>query len=91
MSPYRKVIFPSWGADVTLKSARIAENSRRMGPLMTVDEVAEYLRTTPTALYTMRHRGEGPPAVKVGRKLLYARSDLDAYLGRLYMEQAGAA
>lgn len=76
---------------MTLKTARITENARQMGPLLTVDEVAKYLRTTPQALYNMRHRGEGPPAVRVGRKLLYAQSDLAAYLGRLRAEQAGAA
>ncbi len=81
------------------RGARIAENARRLGPetgrrtgpFRTVDEVAERLRTTPQALYNMRHRGDGPPAVKIGRKLLYAESDLDAYLDRLYAEQAGAA
>lgn len=65
-----------------------AAAARRTGPFRTVDEVAEILRTTTQALYNMRHRGEGPPAVKIGRKLLYAQSDLDAYVDRLYAEQA---
>lgn len=58
---------------------------------LTAPETAERLRTTPQALYNMRHRGEGPPAVQVGRRLLYDEADLDAYLDRLYSEQAGAA
>lgn len=68
-----------------------AEAPRRTGPFRTIDEVAEFLRTTPAALYTMRHRGEGPPGIKIGRKLLYAQSDLDAYLDRMYAEQVDAA
>ncbi|KQC39253.1 helix-turn-helix domain-containing protein [Frankia sp. ACN1ag] len=63
----------------------------RTGPFLTVDEVAERLRTTAQALYMMRHRGGGPPAVQIGRKLLYAESDLAAYIERMYAEQDGTA
>jgi excisionase family DNA binding protein len=60
---------------------------RRLGPFLTVEEVAEILRTTPQALYMMRHRGQGPPSVKVGRKLLYAQSDVETYIDHLYSQQ----
>lgn len=38
-------------------------------PLLTLKEAADYLRLTPSALYTQRHRGEKPGAlgIRVGR------------------------
>lgn len=49
-----------------------------------VTEVAEMFHVTTSALYTQRHRSEAPGslAVKVGRKLLWRRSDLDAWWQR---------
>lgn len=49
--------------------------------MLTVGEVAELLRLTPTAVYSQRHRGELPGVlgVKAGRRLLYRRSDIDRY------------
>lgn len=43
--------------------------------------VSELYGTTPSALYTQNHRGEAPGclAVKVGRKLVWRRSDLEAW------------
>ncbi len=38
---------------------------------LTTPEMAETLRTTEAALLTLRHRGHAPPAIKVGRKLLW--------------------
>lgn len=51
-------------------------------PLLTLREVADYLRLTPSALYTQRHRGEKPGAlgIRVGRKILYRPSDIDRFL-----------
>ena len=63
----------------------------RMPELMTLPEAAEYLRLTPSALYTQRHRHELPGALglKVGRKIVYRRADIDAYLdGRLEAQLA---
>jgi len=48
-------------------------------PLLTLKEAAAYLRSTPGALYTQRHRGEKPGAlgIRVGNMILYRRSDID--------------
>lgn len=53
-----------------------------MPELFTLPEAAEYLRLTPSALYTQRHRSELPGAlgVKVGRKIVYRKTDLEKYL-----------
>ncbi|HVR76881.1 MAG TPA: helix-turn-helix domain-containing protein, partial [Acidimicrobiia bacterium] len=56
---------------------------RRMPePLLTLKEAADYLRLTPSALYTQRHRGEKPGAlgIRVGRKVLFRPSDIERFL-----------
>lgn len=54
----------------------------RPEPLLTLKEAADYLRLTPAALYTQRHRGDKPGAlgIRVGRKILYRPSDIDRFL-----------
>jgi len=49
--------------------------------LLTVEELAELLRVSPSAIHTQRLRGELPGAfgVKLGRRLFFRRSDLNAY------------
>lgn len=51
-------------------------------PLLTADEVSDYVRTNKNALYVQRHRGEGVGAlaIKVGKRLLWRPSDIEAYL-----------
>ena len=52
-----------------------------MPELLTVQETAEYLRLSPSALYAQRHRGDAPGAlsVRVGRKILWRRDDIDRW------------
>lgn len=50
-------------------------------PLMTAPELVEYLRLpTLAALYTLRHRGGGPPAIRIQRQLLFRHSDVEHWL-----------
>ena len=51
-------------------------------PLLTIPEAADYLRLTPGALYTQRHRGEEPGVlgIRVGKKILFRTSDIDRFL-----------
>jgi excisionase family DNA binding protein len=42
--------------------------------LLTVPDVAELLRTTPAAIYSMKERGQLPGVTQVGRRVLF-RSD----------------
>jgi hypothetical protein len=65
------------------KETRQRTRSERMPePLLTLKEAADYLRLTPAALYTQRHRGHKPGAlgIRVGRKILYRPSDINRYL-----------
>jgi hypothetical protein len=47
---------------------------------MTPAELAPLLKTTPQGLANHRYRGTGPAFVKAGRKVLYRRQDVDAWL-----------
>ena len=51
-----------------------------MGRLLTVEEVAEWLRIPVKTLYEMRYRRVGPPAFRVGRWLRYREEDVQAWL-----------
>lgn len=48
--------------------------------LLTIEEVAAYLRVPVGTLRMWRHLGTGPAVAKVGRHLRYRRQDLDAWL-----------
>ncbi|MGY1845533.1 helix-turn-helix transcriptional regulator [Modestobacter sp. SYSU DS0875] len=52
--------------------------------LLTLEEAAERLRTSPSTLRYWRHRSEGPKSFRVGRRVLYKRSDLDAWVEQQY-------
>jgi excisionase family DNA binding protein len=45
-----------------------------MEPLLTIDEVAEYLRVPVLTVRWLRQEGRFAPAVKVGRRLAWERS-----------------
>lgn len=46
----------------------------------TPEEVADRLRVPIRTLYDWRLRGVGPPALRIGKRLRYRRSDVDAWL-----------
>lgn len=48
--------------------------------LMTPKEVAAMLRTTEGSLATRRNRGTGPKFLRAGRRILYSRADVVAWL-----------
>ena len=48
--------------------------------LMTQPETAEYLRVAEHTLENWRYRRTGPRFLKAGGRVLYRRSDLDAWL-----------
>lgn len=47
---------------------------------LTTPLAAKYLGLAPATLETLRSRGGGPPFVKLGRRVVYRREDLDAWL-----------
>ena len=52
------------------------------GEVMTVSEVAEYLRVNPQTVYRKAKAGE-LPAVRIGRAIRFRRSELEAWLKNL--------
>lgn len=44
--------------------------------LLTVPELAELLRTTPTAVYAMVARGQIPGTTRLGRRVLFRSADV---------------
>lgn len=50
--------------------------------LITPAELAQFMRTTTNTLAQERYLGRGVPFVKHGKKVLYTRSDVEAYLER---------
>jgi DNA-binding transcriptional MerR regulator len=45
-----------------------------------IQEAAALLRTPPATLRQWRSRGGGPPAARIGKRLLYRRADLIAWV-----------
>lgn len=58
-----------------------------MNDLMTIDEVAEELRTPVPTLRHWRATNRGPAFLKLGRRLVCRRADLDAWLAEQAREQ----
>jgi excisionase family DNA binding protein len=55
---------------------------------MTTAEVAAALRTSPETVRYWRRIGRGPAGVRVGRRVLYARADVELWVEALRDDQA---
>jgi excisionase family DNA binding protein len=55
-------------------------NSADADDLLTVEDLSVTLKVPVTTVYAWRHKGHGPPAIKVGRYLRYRRRDVDRWL-----------
>jgi predicted DNA-binding transcriptional regulator AlpA len=49
-------------------------------PLRDLDWLSEYLDRPKKSIYSMRLRGEGPPAYKIGQHLRWRKSEVDQWL-----------
>lgn len=68
--------FARCGAKGTSSMAKIVSNSDGMPEMLTADEVAEFLRTSRKAIYSMVARGQLPEPCRIGRRLLFERLEL---------------
>ena len=66
------------------------ENTGNDAEFMLLPEVAALTRQTPSTLRWLRHKGEGPPAVKLGRRLVYRRSAVLEWIRQEEKKQSGA-
>lgn len=48
--------------------------------LLTMDEVATELRVPLPTLRFWRHKGTGPKSFKIGRRVMYRREDVEAWV-----------
>jgi excisionase family DNA binding protein len=48
--------------------------------LLTTGDLSEYVGIPVTTLYHWRMRGEGPPAIRVGKHLRFRRADVEQWL-----------
>ena len=53
-----------------------------MGKYLTTQEVADALRTSPETCRYWRSIGKGPRSFKVGRRVLYAVEDVEAFIAK---------
>ena len=51
-----------------------------MSKFLTTTEVAEQLRTPIETVRYWRHVGKGPKSFRLGRRVLYAMEDVEAYI-----------
>lgn len=58
---------------------------------LSAKEAASYLSTTEGTLSQWRHRGEGPPFLRMGRKIAYRIETLDSWLRELEGQQVGGS
>jgi excisionase family DNA binding protein len=49
-------------------------------PLLTVQEVADYLEVPVATIYGWRYRREGPPGFRIGRHLRFRRCDVQDWI-----------
>ncbi|GAA3698964.1 hypothetical protein GCM10022377_09970 [Zhihengliuella alba] len=52
--------------------------------LMTIDELSEELSIPVATLYWYRHKGSGPRCARIGKRLMYRRGDVDAWLNEAF-------
>lgn len=51
-----------------------------MDKLLLIDEVAEMTTKSPATLRWYRHTGAGPRSAKLGRRIVYRESDVQAWI-----------
>lgn len=60
-----------------------------MPEYLTTEEVATKLRTPVETVRYWRHVNKGPQSFKVGRRVLYAVDDVEAFIAEARLAQAG--
>ena len=71
-----------WKTDPSLGKPEVALVSRKRSPRtrhLNQVELADRWGLSPRTLENWRWRGEGPPFVKIGRKVVYRLIDVEAY------------
>jgi predicted DNA-binding transcriptional regulator AlpA len=51
-----------------------------MTELLPIADLARMLRLTPASIYAMRHRGDGPRGIRVGKHVRFDPGDVEKWL-----------
>ncbi len=57
-----------------------ARNEHSPEPLLTVEDLSDFLKVPPATLYGYRSKGIGPKGYRFGRHLRYRREEVEAWL-----------
>lgn len=70
-----------------------ADTTRPSGlePLLSIEDLAEYLGIPVTTIYDWRVDGKGPCAIRVGRHVKFAVSDVKAWIAEQRESKPGRA
>jgi excisionase family DNA binding protein len=60
----------------------VVEEAAMGGRLLTIGEVADWLRLPVATLYRWRYERRGPRGFRVGRHLRYLEADVDAWISQ---------
>jgi predicted DNA-binding transcriptional regulator AlpA len=52
--------------------------------LLTLNEVAEMLRKSPAQIRWMRHNGTGPPAAKIGGRVMFREQEVIDWINKAF-------
>ena len=66
------------------------EVSTGLDPLYTLEELAEYTKTSMSTLYSLRSAGKGPTGFRLGRSLRFRSSDVDAWIASMASKDGAA-
>lgn len=75
----RQVFYPYEGVAPYIRASPTGTQPS-LEALMTTSELARLLCMTESALGHLRHRGEGPIWINIGRSIRYSRGDVDAWI-----------
>ena len=60
-----------------------------LDPLLSAQQLADYLDVPLATLYAWRYRGEGPPGFRAGKHLRYRWHDVEAWIAGRLSEHTG--
>lgn len=85
-----RLVLGSADVDAHLASMKTSETTiGGLEPLMSIEDLSEYLDVPIRTLYDWRLSGRGPCAIHVGRQLRYFVSDVHAWLASQREQEPG--
>jgi predicted DNA-binding transcriptional regulator AlpA len=67
------------------------ESDTKQSELLVLEEVCAWLRKSPAQLRWMRHNGTGPRSAKVGGRVMFRRSDVEAWIDAQFAADSKAS